>query len=463
MATKMKRFMAITLALVLCFVAMAPRASAKGGNPGGGNPGGGGDNGGSSSYEWYEVYVQGNLVASGQGSNGDTFYLGTHYEAGVDISGSSLTWHIDPIDSSNYFSGTVDLSDYIEIPEGYEVKDYSIETLSIDGVNDPSSQYMYDNAIIQITIKSLYNEETDDTIIIPDPDPTEPEPTEPEPTEPEPTEPEPTEPEPTEPEPTEPEPTEPEPTEPEPTEPEPTEPEPTEPEPTEPEPTEPEPTEPEPTEPEPTEPEIVNYKPVLSIEKTADKEVYEVGQTITWTITVTNDSDYIAYDVEVEDPITGDSWYIAYLLPGDSQSFTVTTIAQETGALENTATVTWTDADLIPDEEEPDEEKSDSDSEIVTVEEPEVTEPEIEPTEPEPTEPEPTEPDPTEPEITEPEPTEPDQDDTNYPITPYAEIPDEDVPLADVPVTGDMAVLWVALSAISGTALVTLNKKRKED
>ena len=104
--------------------------------------------------------------------------------------------------------------------------------------------------------------------------------------------------------------------------------------------------------------------------------------------------------------------------------------------------------------------------------EPEPTEPE--PTEPEPTEPEPTEPEPTEPEPTEPDPTEPDPiqpdptepDDNDQPdITSdsYLIIPDEDVPLADVPVTGDMAILWAAISLFSGGGLILLNKKRKED
>ena len=425
MAKKIRRFLAITMALALCFMLTSPSASAWGWGP----PGGGNNN--DDSYEWYEVYVQGNLVASGQGRKGDVYFLGTHYEAGVNINGNSLTWHINPIGgSSGNFSGTVNLFDYIEIPEGYEVQDYDIEELSIDGVNDPYYD-MYDNAVIRITIKSLYNEETDDTIIIPDPDPTEPEPTEPEPTEPEPTEPEPTEPEPTE----------------------------------------PEPTEPEPTEPEPTEP--VDYDPVLTITKTADKEVYEVGETVTWTITVTNTGEDTAYDIVVEDPLTGDTWEIEYLEAGESRSFTATSTAELAGSLENIVTVEWTDNDEIDDAEETDEDKSATDSETVTVEEPEVIEPDptdptepdpTDPTEPDPTEPDPTEPDPTEPEPIQPEPTEPDDNDQpDITSDSYLIIPDEDVPLADVPVTGDMAILWAAISLFSGGGLILLNKKRKED
>ena len=43
------------------------------------------------------------------------------------------------------------------------------------------------------------------------------------------------------------------------------------------------------------------------------------------------------------------------------------------------------------------------------------------------------------------------------------EIEDEDVPLADVPQTGDMSLLWVALSAVSAGGAILLNRKRKED
>ena len=49
---------------------------------------------------------------------------------------------------------------------------------------------------------------------------------------------------------------------------------------------------------------------------------------------------------------------------------------------------------------------------------------------------------------------------------PLEELPDEDVPLADVPKTGDVSVLWFALSALSGAGLVGLNltgKKREDE
>ena len=43
------------------------------------------------------------------------------------------------------------------------------------------------------------------------------------------------------------------------------------------------------------------------------------------------------------------------------------------------------------------------------------------------------------------------------------EIPDEEVPLAKAPVTGDISVLWLALSGLSGSGMLLLNRKRKEE
>ncbi|MBP3698800.1 MAG: hypothetical protein J6J01_04885, partial [Oscillospiraceae bacterium] len=52
-------------------------------------------------------------------------------------------------------------------------------------------------------------------------------------------------------------------------------------------------------------PEPENYAPFVSIVKSADKDSYEVGETVTWTVTVTNDSDYPAYNVMVVDQMVG--------------------------------------------------------------------------------------------------------------------------------------------------------------
>ncbi|MBQ7859391.1 MAG: doubled motif LPXTG anchor domain-containing protein, partial [Faecalibacterium sp.] len=43
------------------------------------------------------------------------------------------------------------------------------------------------------------------------------------------------------------------------------------------------------------------------------------------------------------------------------------------------------------------------------------------------------------------------------------EILDEDVPLADVPKTGDISILWAALSLGSAGGLAVLRKKGKEE
>lgn len=102
---------------------------------------------------------------------------------------------------------------------------------------------------------------------------------------------------------------------------------------------------------------------------------------------------------------------------------------------------------------------------------PEPTDPE--PTDPKPTDPKPTEPDPTDPKPTEPEPTDPGPSEPVHsdpePADPVpldlddeTEIPDEEVPLAAAPKTGDISLLWVALSGLSAGGLVMLNRKRED-
>ena len=85
--------------------------------------------------------------------------------------------------------------------------------------------------------------------------------------------------------------------------------------------------------------------------------------------------------------------------------------------------------------------------------EPDPVEPD--PVEPDPVEPDPVEPDPVEPDPVEPDPVEPDPED---PI----DIPDDDVPLADVPQTGDLSVLWMAMSGASAAGLIGLGVTRKK-
>ena len=40
-------------------------------------------------------------------------------------------------------------------------------------------------------------------------------------------------------------------------------------------------------------------------------------------------------------------------------------------------------------------------------------------------------------------------------------IEDEDVPLADVPKTGDLSILWIALSAVSVAGYLLLSRKKE--
>ena len=176
MAKKMKKILALMLVLVLMTAQMMIPVSA---DPWGWNPW---YPGGSSQYEWYNVVVQGQTVASGQGGAGDVYYLGTHYEADVSVSGNIVSWSIVPYGgSSGSFGGSVNLEDVISVPEGFEILNYTVDKTSIDGVNDPVYD-MYDNCVITVTVKTFYNPITQETIPV-EPDPTEPDPTDPEPVE----------------------------------------------------------------------------------------------------------------------------------------------------------------------------------------------------------------------------------------------------------------------------------------
>jgi len=135
----------------------------------GGGYGGGQDD---DKYEWYQIYVQGQLVDSDQGRAGDVYWLGQSYDASYSIEGTELKWVIAPDGNiRDSYTGTVDLTPYIgEIPEGYEINEVVLADIS--GVNDAVFD-QYDNAIITITIKSLVNEEGD-IIELPEPPPVDP-------------------------------------------------------------------------------------------------------------------------------------------------------------------------------------------------------------------------------------------------------------------------------------------------
>jgi len=79
----------------------------------------------------------------------------------------------------------------------------------------------------------------------------------------------------------------------------------------------------------------------LSIDKTADVSTAGVGETINYTITVSNTGDVPVEDINVEDDLTGDGWFINFLDVGASEIFyTSYTVTEDDlcGDLENTAT-----------------------------------------------------------------------------------------------------------------------------
>lgn len=188
-----------------------------------------------------------------------------------------------------------------------------------------------------------------------------------------------------------------------------------------------------------------NYAPVVSVSKTADKASYKTGETITWTITVKNISEYTAYDVVITDELTGDTWTIAFLAPGAEQVFTAKTENAAAGSVKNVVVATWDDKDDIDDADESDEVKTAGDEEIVEVKKPDPKPP-VQPTEP-----------------TDPEPTETEPKDNPVAQDDEIEIPDEEVPLASAPKTGDISLVWIALSGLSAGGMIVLGKKREED
>ncbi len=119
----------------------------------------------------------------------------------------------------------------------------------------------------------------------------------------------------------------------------------------------------EPKDPEAPKPEIVpgttedptdESNPHLTVVKEttstpANGKSYEVGETVTYEITVTNDGNLTVKDIEVKDDLTGDAWNIESLAPDKSQTFnceyTVTEEDAKNGSVTNIATATGTTDD----------------------------------------------------------------------------------------------------------------------
>ena len=88
----------------------------------------------------------------------------------------------------------------------------------------------------------------------------------------------------------------------------------------------------------------------------ANGTTYALGETITYSITATNDGNLTLTDITVNDELTGDSWTIASLAPGaTSGAFTTSHVVTEAdilkGEVVNVATATGTSPD--PDKPEP--------------------------------------------------------------------------------------------------------------
>jgi len=89
--------------------------------------------------------------------------------------------------------------------------------------------------------------------------------------------------------------------------------------------------------------------PGLSLTKTANPHIYEnAGDLITYSIVLENTGNITILDIDLEDPVTGDYWFIASLAPGDTETFTTMyTISMQDmdrGSVLNTATAGGSDA-----------------------------------------------------------------------------------------------------------------------
>ena len=103
--------------------------------------------------------------------------------------------------------------------------------------------------------------------------------------------------------------------------------------------------------------------PSIAVTKSADPQTYGMaGDQITYTILVENTGNVTIIDIDVVDDLTGDTWFITSLAPGESETFTATYfITQEdmdAAQVMNTATADGSDPDGNT--------VSDSDDETVT-------------------------------------------------------------------------------------------------
>ena len=124
------------------------------------------------------------------------------------------------------------------------------------------------------------------------------------------------------------------------------------------------------TSPDPEEPEVPvtpgekedptdTPKANLFVEKTAQPDadgVYNLGDEIAYTIKVVNNGNVTVTDIDVADDLTGATWEIESLAPGEAEEFTTSYTVNEddilNGSITNVATVEGTDPDGEPVENE---------------------------------------------------------------------------------------------------------------
>ena len=99
--------------------------------------------------------------------------------------------------------------------------------------------------------------------------------------------------------------------------------------------------------PPPPPPSSTTYR--MSITKTADEATVEVGDTITYTITLTNTGNGTLTNVRVEDEMVGLDEIVPSLAPGASVTFIETYVPETSGLLNNTATATDNQAPFVQD------------------------------------------------------------------------------------------------------------------
>lgn len=191
---------------------------------------------------------------------------------------------------------------------------------------------------------------------------------------------------------------------------------------------------------------IVIANPILDIEKTADKSTAKVGESITYTITVTNKGDVTLTNVKVVDDMLGINETIEKLLVDGSKTFTGTyKVAKDDEADRKVINIVTADSDQtasVSDTVEVEITKKSSGGGSGGSEPEEPEEPET-PTEPEtPVEPEiPTEPEqPEDPET----PDQPDQStetDEDTPVDGTVEVPEGSIPsISEEPINGKVTI-----------------------